>query len=79
MSAALSATKVAADAIVGAMLAGDYYATTGVELTDVQHTDDAYTVHIAAEDGVDYTTVFVGTRTTDEGIGEIGEVLGKIS
>lgn len=50
------------EAIVHAMEAGDFYATSGVVLTDVTRTDRELSVEIEAEPGVTYTTRFIGTR-----------------
>lgn len=57
------APELSAEAIVRAMEAGRFYASTGVELEDVRREDDRIIVRIRAEDGVRYTTRFIGTRT----------------
>lgn len=49
-------------ALVAAMEAGDFYASTGVTLSDVRREGATLTVEIAAEPGVDYTIQFAGTR-----------------
>ena len=67
------------DAIVNAMHAGDFYATSGVIIDDEQIDEDVFTVRIAAEPGVTYTTRFIGARRTDEGVGPVGEVLFETS
>ena len=51
-----------ANALVEAMDRGDFYATTGVTLDAVSHDEKSYTVDIAAEESVTYTTQFIGTR-----------------
>lgn len=51
-----------AAALVEALHAGDFYSTTGVTLRDIQHDDSSLTVSIEAEEGVTYTTLFLGTR-----------------
>lgn len=48
------------DALVNAMDAGDFYASSGVSLTSIEVADGAYRVDIDAEDGVSYTTRFIG-------------------
>lgn len=70
------AESLEADAIVRAMKAGDFYASTGVELEDFVHGRDSLTVKIAAKPGVTYSTQFIGTRR-DRIEGEIGVVLAE--
>lgn len=55
------AAKLDADAIVKAMKAGDFYASSGVTLDDVSYTDGTLRIRIHAEPGVKYTTVIRGT------------------
>jgi hypothetical protein len=50
------------DAILAAMEAGDFYASTGVVLADVAPSADRLALRIAGEPGVTYVTEFVGTR-----------------
>ncbi len=68
------AGELTPDAIIDALRAGDFYASSGVELEDVAVNDSTYELTIAAEEGVTYTTTFVGTRGGPDGIGEVGEV-----
>jgi hypothetical protein len=56
------ARELSAEAIIGAMEAGDFYATSGVTLIDVQRSGDRLAVEIATEPGVTYVTQFIGTR-----------------
>ena len=51
-----------ADTIINALEAGDFYASSGVELNDVTWKANRLTVRIAAQPGVTYTTQFIGTR-----------------
>ena len=56
------------DAIVRAMRAGDFYASSGVTLADVRVADGAITIDIDAQPGVTYRTEFIGAvvdTTTD--------------
>lgn len=75
------AAELSGNALVTAMQAGDFYASTGVTLADVARDpvgeEGEYRVTIEAEEGVVYTTRFVGTRVTAEGPGEVGEVLAE--
>jgi hypothetical protein len=56
------AAELSPAAIVAAMEAGDFYASTGVTLADLRR--DGRTLHVAVqpEPGVDYTIQFLGTR-----------------
>ncbi|MCB1009804.1 MAG: hypothetical protein KDB94_13040 [Acidobacteria bacterium] len=56
------ATALEPDAIVEAMLAGDFYASSGVELREARRDSSGIDIEIQAEPGVGYTTRFVGTR-----------------
>ena len=64
-----------ADAIVTAMRRGDFYASSGVELTDVRTEHGSYAVDIATEPGITYTTEFIGVVIRDGEDEPIAEVL----
>lgn len=49
------------EAIVAAMLAGDFYATSGVRLKDIRREGPQIIVEIDPEQGVTYRTQFIGT------------------
>jgi hypothetical protein len=49
-------------AIIDAMEKGEFYASSGVRLREVQRKADVLTVEIEPEPGVTYTTQFIGTR-----------------
>jgi len=55
------APYLSAEAMVKAMEAGDFYASTGVILTDVRAQGKSYTVSIQAEKDVTYRTQFIAT------------------
>lgn len=57
------AAELTPEAIVASMEAGDFYASTGVTLTDVMASPDRLALRIAEESGVTYVTEFIGTRT----------------
>ncbi|MCB1204057.1 MAG: hypothetical protein KDN18_07345 [Verrucomicrobiae bacterium] len=67
------------DSIVNAMLAGRFYASSGVTLDAIRHdpTKRTLNLEITPCEGVEYTTTFVGTRrgydatAKDTGIGEV--------
>jgi hypothetical protein len=69
------ADTLSTEAILNAIRAGDFYSSTGVELTDVTIGPDEYVVKIAAERGLTYTTQFIGTRIAHGIPGKPGVVL----
>jgi hypothetical protein len=56
------ATELNAESIVRAMEAGDFYASSGVELADIRWKDNKLSVGINARPGETYNTQFIGTR-----------------
>lgn len=75
----VSADTLTPEAIIAAMEAGDFYASTGVTLRDVSHTSDRLELSIAPEDGVRYVTEFVGSKAdADGGPVSIGVVLASV-
>jgi hypothetical protein len=50
------------DAIVAALQAGDYYASSGVILHSIDTDEESMRIDIQAKPGVVYTTQFIGTR-----------------
>ncbi len=62
---------LSADAIVRAMQAGDFYASSGVKLEDVVSTPESLSVKVAAEAGVSYVIKFIGTKKKAEVMGEV--------
>lgn len=55
------AGQLRADAIIAAMEAGDFYASTGVRLKDVRRGPRELSLEVEAEPGVTYKTEFIGT------------------
>ena len=53
---------LAADSLVAAMERGDFYASNGVELSDVRRTRSSLSLVIRPEPGTTYVTQFIGTR-----------------
>ncbi|HJU68791.1 MAG TPA: hypothetical protein VJ650_11150 [Gemmatimonadaceae bacterium] len=51
-----------AESLMRAMERGDFYASTGVTLTEVRHEGQRLTVTIRGDPGVTYMTRFIGTR-----------------
>ncbi len=67
------ARELSGDAIVRAMMDGDFYASSGVVLEDVVREAGRLSIRIAAQPGVTYKTRFIGTRKG----GEPGEVFAE--
>jgi hypothetical protein len=66
------AAKLTPAALIEAMNAGQFYASTGVTLRDVTWNGKTLAVAIEPEAGVEYTTQFIGTQN-----GEVGKVLAE--
>jgi len=58
----VQADRLTPEAVIAAMEAGDLYASTGVDLKAIRIEKDQFTVEIEGEEGVEYTTCFIGTR-----------------
>lgn len=56
------ARQLTPEALIAAMEAGDFYASTGVRLKDVQKTARRISLEVDPEPGLTYTTQFIGTR-----------------
>jgi len=56
------ATELNAESIVRALEAGEFYASSGVELGDVRWKDNKLTVNMTARPDETFTTQFIGTR-----------------
>lgn len=54
-------------AVLAAMDAGQFYGSSGVELESFRMGPDSYEVTVAAEEGVQYTIQFIGTRGEEAG------------
>jgi hypothetical protein len=67
--------ELSADGLLGALHAGDFYASSGVVINDVNSGHHHYSVDIAAQAGVGYTTRFYGTRMVVDEPGPVGELL----
>jgi hypothetical protein len=57
----VNAEELSAAALIKAMRAGSFYASSGVTLSSVSNSDRVLDVHIQAEEGVTYTTQIIGT------------------
>ncbi len=58
----VNAPNLSAAALINAMEKGEFYASSGVTLDQVQRGRKTYSVKITPEPGVTYTTHFIGTR-----------------
>lgn len=56
------ARRLTPDSIVSAMKRGDFYGSTGVTLETLEAVGDVLALSIEAEEGVEYTVEFIGTR-----------------
>ncbi|MEE9129105.1 MAG: hypothetical protein V3T84_03740 [Phycisphaerales bacterium] len=71
----VKADKLTPNTIVAALRAGDFYASTGVTLKDYGSNDRTLWLEIKPQEGVTYTTEFIGTRWRDGAVSAVGEVL----
>ncbi|MGH7571087.1 MAG: PHP domain-containing protein [Gemmatimonadota bacterium] len=72
------ADTLSTEALIGAMLAGDFYASSGVELDSIQRGEDGLVVVIRPEAGVSYRTLFIGTSVHADLPEEVGLVLAEV-
>ena len=56
----VQADKLEAESLIKAMEAGNFYASTGVSLTDYSFAENTLSVSVSAEAGIDYTIEFMG-------------------
>lgn len=67
------ASRLSPEAIIAGLEAGDFYPTTGVILRNVIRGTNRLSLEIEAEQGVAYTTEFIGTRRIFNARSEPGE------
>ena len=65
-------------ALIEAMEAGDFYATTGVELKDVTYKKGKLEVQVKPKAGINYTIQFWGPNESAEGESKVGMVLKEV-
>jgi hypothetical protein len=58
----VQAKDLTPESLIAAMEAGDFYASSGVRLKNVSRDPKIYSIEIEPQDGVTYTTQFIGTR-----------------
>lgn len=61
----VKASSLSPEAIIEAMEAGDFYASSGVEFDRIVHTEGKLSVAVRPEEGVNYTIRFIGTKNSD--------------
>ncbi|MFC1529463.1 histidinol-phosphatase [Gemmatimonadota bacterium] len=69
------AEELSERALIDAYLRGDFYGSTGVILADIETTANRMIIRIEAEEGIEYTTRFIGTGQDPDGTIKPGEVL----
>jgi hypothetical protein len=74
------AATLTPEALIAAMEAGDFYASSGVTLKEVRREGTTLGLEVEAEPGVSYRTEFIGTlkdydRTSEPVLGKSGETL----
>jgi hypothetical protein len=73
-------TRLTPEKLMAALKAGDFYASSGVELEDVRFDGETLAIDIAEKPGVTYRTEFIGTRrgydaTSEAVMDEAGRVI----
>lgn len=63
------------DLVTAAMNRGDFYASSGVTLEDLEVTADGYRLRVQEDGDASYRIRFIGTRQLDGALGPIGEEL----
>lgn len=72
------ADALSPEAIVAAMEAGEFYASTGVALAEIVSSRKRLVLRIDGEPGVEYLTEFIGTREGfDRSVAEVPDVNGR--
>ncbi len=72
------AIELSAEAIIEAMEAADFYASTGVVLDDISSSNENISLTIRGESGISYQTRFIGTRGVNEGASVAPEEMGIV-
>ncbi|MFC4870646.1 histidinol-phosphatase [Negadavirga shengliensis] len=70
------ADSLEAGALIEALEAGDFYATTGVELDEIRYENNTLTINAIQKEGVEYIFEFIGCRTGDKETQVLKEVKG---
>ncbi len=62
----VQSNELSAEAIITAMEAGQFYASTGVSLDNIKLENKVYSLQIDVEEGVEYTTQFWGVKRGED-------------
>lgn len=62
----VNASSLDAASVITAMEAGDFYASTGVELREVHHSNNTISIRVAEEKDITYTIEFIGVKKGEE-------------
>jgi hypothetical protein len=73
----VQAEKLDASSLITAMEAGNFYASTGVELNQLNVVDNKISLEVAEEKDVTYTIEFVGVKKGEEGSTVIETITGS--
>jgi hypothetical protein len=65
------APRLTPEDLVNALSNGDFYASTGVTLTDVELAASTLRIEVAAQPGTTYHTTFIGTRRNSDSVGDV--------
>jgi hypothetical protein len=72
----VKAEALTPDALIKAMEAGDFYASTGVELLELTAEKKTITIKVKAEPGIDYQIHFIGASRKDNQVRELEVISG---
>lgn len=65
--------ELSPDSLIAAMERGDFYASTGVRLKNFQFDGNTLSIEIDHEEGVSYTTQFIGTKV--DSLNQTGQII----
>ncbi|SHI43422.1 PHP domain-containing protein [Pseudozobellia thermophila] len=72
----VKADTLSATSLIGALEAGDFYASTGLTLKAVEYSDNTLSVEVEPEAGIEYTIAFIGCKTGETETEVVKEVKG---
>jgi len=72
----VQAKSLKVEALIEAMEAGKFYASTGVTLKQLEATNNQISIEVAEEEGINYTIEFIGVKKGENGSGVIETIHG---